>query len=188
VQERVEIPGESDDQRARRTREKLAWALLDLLREKSYDDITVPDIVARAGVGRSTFYAHFSDQEDLIMQHTVAFNQMLGRHLTWDEPARAFRFPVGHLFGHVKEFRFLYDAFAKSRHLDRILKIGQMTLAEAFRKRIEECPTRDRDVPAEILAEHYALTIRGLLVWWMDHHCPYSAEEMETYFRALTTD
>jgi AcrR family transcriptional regulator len=185
VQQLVHIPGESHDQRARRTRDALASALLELLREKGYDDITVPEIAAKANVGRSTFYAHFADKEDLIVQQSVAFNQMAGTHLTWDEESGAFRFPVHHLFEHVKDFRFLYDAFAKSRHLDRILKIGQIALSETFKKRIEECPTRGSDVPSAVLAECYAVTIKGLLVWWMDHHYPYSADEMDAYFHRL---
>jgi AcrR family transcriptional regulator len=43
------------DRRARRTRDALGDALLDLMPEKSFDDITVQQVLDRAGVGRSTF-------------------------------------------------------------------------------------------------------------------------------------
>lgn len=53
------------DPRVRRTRKLLESSLRELLREKSYDDISVGDIAERATVNRATFYAHFLDKQDL---------------------------------------------------------------------------------------------------------------------------
>jgi AcrR family transcriptional regulator len=185
VHKRVEISGASDDQRAKRTREQLSWALVDLIREKDYDAITVQDIAGRAHVGRSTFYAHFADKEDLFVQHSVAFNQAFAQHLAWDERLRSWRFPVRGLFEHMQEFRFLYEALAKSRKLDRILKVGQIVMAQAFELRIASTRSDLSAVPAAILAQHLAATLTNLLTWWMDRHCPHSAREMDEYFHRL---
>ena len=58
---------ESDlDPRVKRTRKFLQTALLDLLREKPLQTITVRDIAERATVNRATFYAHFVDKFDLF--------------------------------------------------------------------------------------------------------------------------
>jgi AcrR family transcriptional regulator len=54
------------DRRVRRTRRALHDALLTLMTEKSYDAVTVQDIIDRADVGRSTFYSHFTDKRDLL--------------------------------------------------------------------------------------------------------------------------
>ncbi len=56
----------STDRRVRRTRELLRSALLSLIQEKGYDRITVQDILDRADIGRSTFYAHYRDKDDLF--------------------------------------------------------------------------------------------------------------------------
>jgi len=185
VQKRIELPGPSEDQRARRTRERLAWSLVELLRTEAYEDISVQKIAARAEVGRSTFYAHFRDKEDLFIQHTVAFNRAFGAHLAWNEASRSWRFPVRGLFEHVREFRFLYDALARSRKLDRMLRIGEIVLAESFEQRIRTRPRKASDVPAPILAHHLAATLRGLMTWWMSHHCPKRAQEMDDCFHRL---
>lgn len=55
------------DRRVRRTRRALKGSLLELLREKPYPSITVTEILERADVGRSTFYAHYGSKEDLLL-------------------------------------------------------------------------------------------------------------------------
>src|SRR6202012_5392571 len=65
---------ETMDRRVRRTRDLLHRALLDLIAEKGYPHITVQDILDRADVGRSTFYTHYRDKEDLLRSGIADFN------------------------------------------------------------------------------------------------------------------
>jgi AcrR family transcriptional regulator len=181
----IELPG-TDDARAKRTRERLSWALVDLIREKDYDAISVQEVAARAQVGRSTFYAHFSDKEDLFIQHSVVFHAAFGKCLTWDERSKSWRFPLAGLCEHVREFRFLYEALAKSRKLDRILRMGQLVMAKGFEQCIAARAREPDSVPAALVAQHYAATVANLLTWWMDHHCPCSAAALEKHFHRLT--
>src|SRR5690242_13310 len=55
------------DRRIQRTRQLLLDSLIQLILEKGYESITVQDIIDRANVGRSTFYSHFQDKEDLLL-------------------------------------------------------------------------------------------------------------------------
>jgi AcrR family transcriptional regulator len=55
------------DRRVLRTRRALRDALVALLHERAWDDIAVADVCARADVGRSTFYLHFGDKEELLV-------------------------------------------------------------------------------------------------------------------------
>ena len=57
---------ETGDRRVQRTKTSLRAALIGLAREKPYDSIAVKEILDRANVGRSTFYAHFRDKKDLL--------------------------------------------------------------------------------------------------------------------------
>ena len=65
------------DRRVQRTRRALHQALADLILEKRYDKITIQDIIDRANVGRSTFYTHFLDKEDLLEKGFVMFSDDL---------------------------------------------------------------------------------------------------------------
>src|SRR5690606_22537701 len=61
---RMERPAE--DRRVRRTRQALLQALIELTTEQGYEHVTVQGIAERANVGRTTFYAHFRDKEELL--------------------------------------------------------------------------------------------------------------------------
>ena len=186
MHDRLDIPGTSEDLRARRTRDQLAWALIALLHEKAYDDISVQDITERAQVGRSTFYAHFQDKDEMFVRHGVVFGQNMGERLSWDMAARCHRFPIVFMFEHVKQMRTLYDSLAKSRRLELLLKVWQVNMTQVFEKCIKET-RRDSEaaMPATILAHHLSGTIITLLTWWMEHHCPCDAQRMEEQFNRL---
>jgi AcrR family transcriptional regulator len=56
----------TEDRRVVRTRTALHQALMDLIAEREYDDITVGDVIGRAGVGRSTFYQHYQNKDEVF--------------------------------------------------------------------------------------------------------------------------
>lgn len=60
-------PRKAVDQRVRRTQSALRAALLELIGERGWDEVTVQAVCDRARVGRSTFYAHYADKEELLL-------------------------------------------------------------------------------------------------------------------------
>src|SRR3989337_4369074 len=55
------------DRRIQRTRQALRRTLMELIKEKGYDSISVEEITQRANLGRATFYLHYKDKEDLLI-------------------------------------------------------------------------------------------------------------------------
>ena len=49
-----------------RSRRLIRQAFIELLREKNFEKITVTDIVTRADINRSTFYAHYPDTVGVV--------------------------------------------------------------------------------------------------------------------------
>lgn len=182
------IPGGSDDSRAVRTRGELASSLIALMHEKGFGDITVQEICERAQVGRSTFYAHFQDRDELFIRHTVVFGRELGRQLAWDASRASYRFPARWLFEHVRQMKPLFDSLAHARKTEFILKVWHNNIAEVFEQRVLAVRGRESNtatIPAAILAQQLAGTLMTLMVWWMDHHYPLAEEEMEKQFHRL---
>ncbi len=58
--------GPADDPRRIRTREGLRRAFREIVLEKRWSQIRVAEVFTRAGVGRSTFYEHFRNKDDLL--------------------------------------------------------------------------------------------------------------------------
>jgi AcrR family transcriptional regulator len=184
----VAIPGGSADARAVRTRGELASALIALMHGKGFDDITVQNICERANVGRSTFYAHFQDKDELFIRHTVVFGRELGAQLTWDDELEAFRFPARWLFEHVRQMKPIFDSLSRARKTEFIMKVWQNNIAEVFEQRvlaIRRGTAMESDISVVILAQQLAGTLMTLLVWWIDHHYPVAEHEMDQQFHRL---
>jgi AcrR family transcriptional regulator len=184
----ISIPGDSTDSRAVRTRGQLASALIALMHEKGFDDISVQEICARAQVGRSTFYAHFEDKVELFIRHTVVFSRANGEQLTWDEALKTYRFPVRSLLEHVRQMQPLFDSLTRARKSEFIMKLWHNNLAEVFERRILAVRgggSAAAAIPVAILAQQLAGTLMTLLMWWMDHHYPLTEQEMEKLYQRL---
>src|SRR5258706_11652701 len=67
---------QSNDLRVRRTRKWLQDALIELMKEKPFQDIQITELTARAQVSRPAFYLHFLSKEDLLLSHVdVIFDE-----------------------------------------------------------------------------------------------------------------
>jgi AcrR family transcriptional regulator len=149
----------TDDRRIRRTRRLLHDAFTNLVLEKGYDRLTVQDILDRADVGRSTFYAHFRDKEALLMS---CFDELRAGLEDLPDPATA-------IFHHAHRHRRVYQALCGKkggsivhRHLNRLI-------GDAVRRRLEpKLAAAGSDLPAEVVAEYYASATLGLLMWWVE--------------------
>src|SRR5216117_1380095 len=71
------MTAKAEDRRIQRTRALLLSALLDLIVERGYEDVSVQDIVDRANVGRSTFYKHFLDKRKLLLTGVAGLQDLL---------------------------------------------------------------------------------------------------------------
>ena len=182
------MPGESADPRAIRARDRIAFALADLAREKAYDEITVQDIAQRAEVSRTTFYAHFQDRDGVPLRHSVIFGDYLGRQLRWDNQANQYRFPLEPLLAHMLDIRPLYEALHRAGKTDHLLKVFRINLAKGFQRWIEATRRKIADpaqVPAPLLAQHIAGTVVQFLAWWMENHYPLEPRTADEHFHRL---
>ena len=78
----------SRQQRRERTHARIKSSLLQLMSEKSFEDITVTELAQEAGINRKTFYSHFEGMDAVLAEVEDDFvGQIFGLWLT-GQPAR----------------------------------------------------------------------------------------------------
>jgi len=171
------------DRRSRRTRHLLSEAFVQLLKEKGYSAITVSDIIQRANIGRSTFYSHFRDKDDLFVHELDRVIELLSHRIPNQEDVPFF--PSLGLFRHVGEEYELYKALVWTPGIDLLIKHMQTSLSHRIEQGLEESGN-EYEVPIPILANFIAGSFLTLLKWWLENKMVYSPEDMDVMFRKLT--
>lgn len=180
------VPGsaEKTDRRVVRTCDRLGDALIALLLEKSFDDITVQDVLDRAGVSRSTFYAHYRDKNDLFLSDVDQFLESIATLLERSGDRSPRVAPVGEFFTHIAESRDLYRVMIESGRIHDIRELGEAHFARGIEERlVTRAPTLTKQQRA-IHAHALAGSIFSLLTWWINHNMTPSARDMDEQFHS----
>lgn len=74
----------TEDRRIRKTKEAIKYALIDLLKHKTLEKITIKDITESADINRGTFYLHYLDKYDLLEQIEDEYIERLSQSLDYD--------------------------------------------------------------------------------------------------------
>lgn len=182
--------GRPVDRRIARTKRALLDALHSLISEKDYDSIVVKEILDRADVGRSAFYTHFSDKDDLLAQ---GIYDILGGITSRPSQAGASRNHDPLWFSqpileHIDRQRRKTmhklgprGAAILHRRLNQILiKLIVAQLRTGPRKR----PGRD-EIPSDLLAQYLAGTFVLVLNWWIESKSQIAPQAVNDLFRSL---
>jgi AcrR family transcriptional regulator len=175
------------DRRVQRTRQLLLDALADLILEKGYEAMTVQDIIDRANVGRSTFYSHFQDKEELLLSGVETLWADLHEHLIESIPTEETVWNLTlSMFKHGEGHRLMYKAVVGKQGGEVALKHIQKKLYQLIYGHLRLVMTqKNSSFPPEILAHHFVTSFISMLTWWLDNETHYSAEDMNNFYRQL---
>jgi AcrR family transcriptional regulator len=208
------MPPNTTDRRVQKTRKLLQEALIELVTAKGYESVTIQEILDTANVGRSTFYAHFQNKDQLLdsildrlkelfEQHK---KQLLGRaensRKTGVQLARGSS-PTLSLFQFAgQNHRFFkamlgnqgYGLFAKPvydyvfAHVHGIFT--EPVHSDAFthlHRPSEKLASGEMSdsLESEIAGHYFASALMGILVWWVEKDMPCRAEVIDDLFSQL---
>lgn len=177
------------DRRVQRTRQLLRDSLMSLILEKGYDAITIQEITDRANLGRATFYLHYRDKEDLLVNSLEAIFDELKRLVEKPDGALdlgASQPPVVIAFRHASENADLYRVIFSGQGAARIFLRIKEYLQRVLRKHLEDMlPAGTYAIPLDVTSAYMAGAMFSLIEWWLLSDMPYSPEEMAGMFRQL---
>jgi AcrR family transcriptional regulator len=177
------------DRRVQRTRKTLRDALMALIVERGYDTLTVQDITDRANMGRATFYLHYRDKEDLLIQSlqevSDEMRMRLGGSTFTIDPSRP---PVALLmFQQAAENRNLYRVMLTSSAAVPLMRRVRDQIANDTQQLIlAMIPPEKLTVSVELASRYVAGALFELLLWWLEHDQPLPPETMAMEFRRIT--
>lgn len=188
------MPDEKVDRRVQRTRKLLSGALIELIVEKGYDSVTVQDIIDRANLGRSTFYSHYQDKEDLLLSgideivHSLFWGDEASIQAAQGEELAPRILSTARIFQHAQEEFQLHKAIFGGRGVDVMIKEIQVHLCSHIEEQIDQMLPDGKSPPVEpsVIANYLAGALLTLLVWWLENNMPYPPERMDALFQELS--
>lgn len=209
------MPQNFVDRRVQKTRKLLQDALIELVAEKGYESVSIQEILDRANVGRSTFYAHFQDKDQLLHSILDRLDELFEQHekqlvdaaknfenVDITDLARSLS-PTLSLFQFVgQNHRFFkamlgnrgYGIFAKPvydyvfAHVHGLFTkpLHDNAFAHMHESfKILRSHQKYGSLESEIAAHYFVSALMGVLVWWVEKDMPCTAEEIDRLFRQL---
>ena len=154
-----------DDPRVQQTRCALLGAFNGLILHRSYDRIHVDDIAHDAGVGRSTFYEHFRNKDELFRHSVSAVLVPLADATTSDAGHGALAHMLQHVRQNIRATRALLCGEPGVQVCRRLAELIEPRLAERFASR-GTAPL----IPVPLVAAQIAEMQLGLLRAWLSNH------------------
>jgi AcrR family transcriptional regulator len=175
------------DKRVTRTRDRLGDALIELMQEKPFDSITVQEVLDRAKVGRSTFYVHYRDKDDLFLSDAEEFLEAVSGALSHHKDKSNRVLPVKEFFAHVREAEKLRNALVESGRIHDFMQLAQGHFSRGIEKRLAEIPAaKHLDASQRVmLSQSFAGSALSLMNWWLDHRAKESPEQMDELFHRM---
>jgi AcrR family transcriptional regulator len=193
---RSESPNGRQDRRVIRTRRNLRAALIDLILEKGYDAVTIEDITDHADLGRTTFYLHYKDKEELLLEsientarelysQVILASPPIGDH-TLEDSLQA----IGRVFQHAAENSILYRIIFKGGAASRVHHTIRVFLSEAVRPYFDYdlAGSAQSEMPLEVLSNYFSTSLLGFLTWWLENDMPYPPDQASRFFSLMFFD
>jgi AcrR family transcriptional regulator len=175
------------DRRSLRSQQALIDALVDLMTVKTYDSISIKEIVDKANVGRSTFYAHYQTKDDLVKAGFERILDEMLHQIVLSKDAQNLTVDTTLLFQHAAGHYHLYKTLMWGSGFEILTKDELVILSEKLQQRLSQFfPDENKiSVPLNVLSNSFSGNLLILLKWWLDNKMPYSPEEMNKFFQIL---
>ena len=180
------------DRRQKKTRTAIFHAFTELLAKKSFEKMTVEEIITLADVGRATFYAHFETKEFLLKEYchelfchifdTVSQTPSNHQHIFSCEGNDSVFL---HLLRHLENNdNHILKLFA-GKNNELFLRYFQANLYELVAVNLPMFEPRRRNLPEDLWICHITATFVQTLNWWIQNGKKESAETVADYFYQL---
>lgn len=176
------------DRRQKKTRRAIFAAFSELLETKTFGSITVQEIIDRADVGRSTFYAHFETKDALLKEmctdiFTHIFSDSLTTEKTHDfsSDGKGLEQKLIHILYHLRDSKKDVTGILSSESGELFMRYFKEYLKQLFEKYLKELKAK-RNVPDEYFLNYLTGSFAETMRWWIGQEMEQTPEEIGRYY------
>ncbi len=169
------------------TKKALAQGLKELIKKKSFDNITVSDITEICGLNRQTFYYHFHDKYELV--NWIYYNEAL-KLITCDLSFETLDKKVLQLLNIMKNESYFYKSTLQNTKSNEFQSYLFSFFKEIFVNIIEVVATSDEASlnNKTYIAEFISYGVVGMIVAWAKKGMKQSPEEISKQLKIVLND
>jgi AcrR family transcriptional regulator len=142
-------------------------------------------VLDRAGVGRSTFYVHYRDKDDLFLSDVEDFLEHVSSALKRQGAGTKQLLPVQEFFAHIRDARQFYAALVKSGKINDVQALARGFFARSIDERLQMAGAEIEPVLRSAHAHALAGSVFALLDWWMENGMKADPKEMDELFHRM---
>lgn len=181
-----------DDLRVIKTRKLIYQTLLDLMKEKTFEEIKVSDICSKAMINRSTFYAHYEDKYELLVDFLSNLKEEFAHELNEsckeNLSIREYYIRLISLFlDHIDSKRDVYNSIMINNRSSIMMDILLSVVNDDILKRFKENDINLK-VPTEVISKFYLGGVINIGMEWLSNSNKYTKEEILDYLELLIPD
>lgn len=178
-----------EDLRVTKTKKLLYETLINLMEEKSFEEIKVSDICKKALINRSTFYSHYSDKYELFMELINALKLSLFNSLNTNEnnvnTREYFIELINILLNHIDDKKNIYYSILINNRNSIITDIILDVVSKDINNRITNDKISTNNIPTEIVSKFYLGAVMSIGIEYLESKNKYSKEDMIKYIDKL---
>jgi len=166
------------DRRILKTQESLKKAVIELMTEKNFDDITIQDIADRANVNRGTIYLHYQDKYDLLDKIMETHINELKEMDTWACEMNWTDALVPY-FEYFEKNHLLFSTLLATKEAPSSFRTRLLaSFMEGFKGEIDRESGKNADLSDEVMLQYAGTAYVGVIEWWIKNGMPYPPKVM----------
>ena len=166
---------------------------IDLVNNKSIDEISIQEIVETAEIGRSTFYSHFKTKNELLQEIcNDMFEHIFSKEAVCSKINCNFKIEpltqnnsieskISHILYHLQENKNLMCSIIIHNSWEIFKKSFKQYLISIFRQRIK-IHSNNNNISNEYLLNHFCCSLIETIKWWFSQYSYLSATEVAELF------
>lgn len=178
----------ASDLRVIKTKKLLYNTLLELMKTKSFEEIKVSDICSKALINRSTFYSHYEDKYellvDLINNLKEEFSQQLNKNNNNLNTREYYLKMISLFLDHIEDKKDIYNSIMINNRNSIMMDILLSVVNKDILSKIKSDDIGLK-VPSDIIAKFYLGGVLNIGIEWLQNSDKYTKEELLEYLEVL---